>query len=404
MTKNINEVILEHEERIFNELFRYLNFQIMNDANRKGWLDAARGIAMCLVVLGHCGKNGNIIYNWLYYTHIPLFIIIAGYTFSINSSWKSKSIIENMLHKAKGIMYPYFVFGLIAFVVDYSNHVITKDPFKYKTIITLLFSFEHDVNWFLPILFFSSSIFVIAYKVLMKIFKNEKGRVFGLIALVLVSFILLTRVRNLFYDGGWNEKGELHSLLRSRYIMTLIVGRTLSFMPFIIIGYFIGLKEKAIQQLNKNITLIILILILGLTVYLAVNNPEVDMHFFKWEKSLFFCFVSLSSSVSIFILFMMTQIESSVLEYIGKNTLIINPMHSRSIANIKLVVVSFVKEYMPNMISPFTYAFFLIVTICLFIVPIFNKAFPFLLNFDLLVQEIEKFFSKFKDKGLKTNN
>ena len=41
------------------------------------YVDSIKGIAMILVVWGHCGSE-NYFYNTLYYIHLPIFIIISG--------------------------------------------------------------------------------------------------------------------------------------------------------------------------------------------------------------------------------------------------------------------------------------------------------------------------------------
>ena len=134
---------------------------------REDWLDIVRGIAMCMVVLGHCG-NDHILYPWLYYTHIPLFIIITGYTLNINTKWQSDSFIQSILHKAKGIMHPYFMLEIVGIVINYFKHAIVGSKFGLRTIIHLLFSFEYSVNWFLPIIFISSCLFIAIHKIISK--------------------------------------------------------------------------------------------------------------------------------------------------------------------------------------------------------------------------------------------
>jgi len=42
--------------------------------NRITWIDTLKGVAIILVVWGHCGKNSTV-YNWLYYVHLPIFFL-----------------------------------------------------------------------------------------------------------------------------------------------------------------------------------------------------------------------------------------------------------------------------------------------------------------------------------------
>ena len=41
-------------------------------------IDVARGIAIILMVIGHCYSNGNIMLQWIYSFHMPFFFLISG--------------------------------------------------------------------------------------------------------------------------------------------------------------------------------------------------------------------------------------------------------------------------------------------------------------------------------------
>ena len=50
---------------------------------RLDWLDIAKGIAILLVIVGHTVNNPSIIRQVIFSFHMPLFFILAGYTFRI---------------------------------------------------------------------------------------------------------------------------------------------------------------------------------------------------------------------------------------------------------------------------------------------------------------------------------
>lgn len=66
----------------------------LNEKRRSVLIDALRGVAIILVIIGHCISNGsgsgyfsnqgyyeNIAFKFIYSFHMPLFMIISGYLF-----------------------------------------------------------------------------------------------------------------------------------------------------------------------------------------------------------------------------------------------------------------------------------------------------------------------------------
>ena len=63
------------------------------------YLDVARGIGLLLVIISHsCGLSPYLI-NY----YIPLFFVVSGYLYKPGRSYG-----ENMAHKAKRLLVPYF--------------------------------------------------------------------------------------------------------------------------------------------------------------------------------------------------------------------------------------------------------------------------------------------------------
>lgn len=79
---------------------------------RIGWIDALRGFAIFLIVLGHAFSDPSPIENWVYACHIPLFLIISGMVFSPGKSFGSYA-----WKRFCSIMIPYFCFGTISILI-----------------------------------------------------------------------------------------------------------------------------------------------------------------------------------------------------------------------------------------------------------------------------------------------
>lgn len=80
-------------------------------SRRINWIDIARGIAMCAIVLGHTLPSSDA-KTMLYAFHVPLFFLLSGLTFSFKPGFVA--FVKKM---ATRLLIPYFIFGLISIAV-----------------------------------------------------------------------------------------------------------------------------------------------------------------------------------------------------------------------------------------------------------------------------------------------
>lgn len=74
-------------------------------SNRIGWIDAAKGIGLICVILGHL--NIPYLETWIYFFHIPLFFFLSGAVFS-GRKYDFKTFLTK---KLRSLVLPYFVLG-----------------------------------------------------------------------------------------------------------------------------------------------------------------------------------------------------------------------------------------------------------------------------------------------------
>lgn len=86
-------------------------------SNRIGWIDALRGFAIFLVVMGHLIQmrwwpDGSVIKEYIYSFHMPLFMFISGFLSRkcINLA-SQREIKEYLQRKAFQLLVPFSVFG-----------------------------------------------------------------------------------------------------------------------------------------------------------------------------------------------------------------------------------------------------------------------------------------------------
>lgn len=131
---------------------------------RVKWIDVYKGIAISLVIVGHCPIPQSL-YNFIYSFHLVAFFFIAGYTFKLRDG---ESFWTFAKKKAKRLVIPYFFFGtmwmITNWVIKISHHTFNASA---KSILNDVYclmtaSGYHDVSgpaWFLFALFTASLIF-----------------------------------------------------------------------------------------------------------------------------------------------------------------------------------------------------------------------------------------------------
>ena len=81
-------------------------------AGRIVWVDIAKGVAMLAVVLGHTYHGGILAHTVAYSFNVPLFFILAGFTFRV------KPMRDALASSAKRLLLPYLALALIAGIYD----------------------------------------------------------------------------------------------------------------------------------------------------------------------------------------------------------------------------------------------------------------------------------------------
>ena len=127
---------------------------------RIDWLDIAKGITMILVIVGHTVNNPSPVRDIIFSFHMPLFFILAGYTFRVKP-WK-----EVILSSFARLLVPYVLLALAWRVPVLLASGVTLDNSVFGGLAaTMLFASGTDVQpfgfdavgmaWFLVALFVS---------------------------------------------------------------------------------------------------------------------------------------------------------------------------------------------------------------------------------------------------------
>lgn len=127
-----------------------------SSGQRNKCIDTIKGIAIILVVIGHCiqfGSGANVLesgsffedplFKFIYSFHMPLFMLVSGYLFAYTTKRDTITIIKR---KAKSILLPLIIWQTINLGIN----IILGQSYTY----TIFFLSYFHSFWFLRALFF----------------------------------------------------------------------------------------------------------------------------------------------------------------------------------------------------------------------------------------------------------
>ena len=111
-------------------------------SHRIEWIDAVKGFGIILVILGHM-TIPELARRCIFSFHMPLFFFISGYLYGGKYSWAW------VIRKAKSLLIPYVVYGLIAVGVIW----LTNNGGVATSVQSFIMGNGVGVTWFLSCLF-----------------------------------------------------------------------------------------------------------------------------------------------------------------------------------------------------------------------------------------------------------
>lgn len=268
------------------------------------WIDISKGIGIILVLMGHVSKI-KIINNIIFSFHMPLFFMISGYLYK-----NKEKFVKN---KFKKILIPYFLFSIVSFLYWFiiERHIRSQSINPLYAFSNIFFARGGSDNyifnvvlWFLPCLFITETIFWILEN------KFPKKRI-GII-------VFLSSIIGFIYP----KVIEFRLPFCIDIFFTSIV--------FYYIGYifknYIELKTK---EKIKNKENIIILIGICLTIFLAIieNGANMDNLRFTYYTVFYIAATVGTYTVYLFSNKLCKFKISSIIEWIGKNSLYIMCIH-----------------------------------------------------------------------------
>lgn len=138
---------------------------------RIGWVDVAKGIAILLVIMGHTLTSGGASWKAVFSFHMPLFFILAGYTF------RPRRWGELALSSARRLLLPYVLMFLLLAVR--SNAGLFLEPGRLvKSLVYALAYQPKQLPWTVDIPYVGAIWFLLCMFV-SRLYLNASLRFFG---------------------------------------------------------------------------------------------------------------------------------------------------------------------------------------------------------------------------------
>lgn len=251
--------------------------------DRKLWLDALRGLAMLMVVYGHCVRDWGEYFVFTSPLKMPLFFAISGYLFKPRDG-KQSVFYKSIFLK---LVVPWIVLGMIS----------------YPTVGQFFNLLSGKKFWFMPCLVISEIIWFYIHKYSQK---DSQIIILGFIACI-IGFVL-----------------HKFGLLRYAMINTAFIVQI-----FFVMGFIIRKYETVIEKRRKTWITVsaILYVLLGVSTLLLFPDQWIDVHLNEYFNIPICAVMIAFGCVSMFILFKINNLSPRWLIYIGQNTLIIYMLH-----------------------------------------------------------------------------
>ncbi len=282
------------------------------------WIDVAKGVGICLVVIGHIpGMNERII-NLIYSFHMPFFFILTGIL--VSRKPVECHFREYFTKQFKKLLCPYYVLSVINILFLATRYQdLIHVPMR---VIEMLSLNGYSALWFIPTLFLAK----LSFFVLSGIYKKKKtlGICFSVVVFLITLLYSTWDMSQYFVD-----RDDLGWILK--YVVTIpnTINRSLLGMIFIVIGVLTEKTWERVVDRKKEISVYVVIIIVAIPAVLASYNNDHRILFVNGKIEFIGYFLSVIVSMLVIIVCrtLTRFLKPSIMSFWGKNSMIILGTH-----------------------------------------------------------------------------
>ncbi|MBE5956703.1 MAG: hypothetical protein E7253_09645 [Lachnospiraceae bacterium] len=309
---------------------------------RLNYVDAAKGLGILLMVLGHIWTDSCAeIVVWLYSFHVPMFFILSGMMLKYTRKLDKSSLKEIIISRCRQLLVPYFVFELIYIALIGSKHQFNYEILQWHWYDGLILKPVNGPLWFLLCLF----VVEIAFVCMNYLIQEEKYNKFIALVVYVIPFFIKTG---------------------NAQIAFVIMSCTA--FGFFALGYYIC---EYIE--NKDLRWIQIVFMLLFGFVCAIVNTKTNMYELNYKNPILYSFNAVITSCAFVFLFKKKSIK--FFEFWGKNTIVMLALH--------VLCMSVITKVLPINSQTLLGGLLELLLVCIILYPVaivFNKYFPQLLG------------------------
>lgn len=312
---------------------------------------------MFMIILAHSGAPEE--YTWLYNPFfLSAFFFVSGYTFRPMQNAK-----EFVVHKLKGQVYPFAVFGFInAVMAVFVEHDSWIDRLQFLISRNRIW----DDMWFIACLVSSEFVFYLLFRITEKCFKGRNAKLIALLIMSLViSYAGILYIRNVQVKLPWQFEHACSNVV------------------FVALGYLMKQKRDKFIVEDKLKWWVIISIVYVATVLVFPNHVAIHAgEYDNWALYLLDAILGIAS------LILFSQVIEKYFEnnliirfvvFVGANTLVYYAFQSKVIKAVEILLTRIgmmpISQYAASLIVAMLTAMILIIP-AYFI----RKRMPFLLK------------------------
>lgn len=166
------------------------------------WIDAAKGLGIFLVVLGHALPAKSIVATTIWVFHMPLFFFLSGFNVK---AWEPSGG-PTLMRGIKGLVVPYVFFSAVSIILWLlATGDVTSAESWHTQLTQMAYGVGGEEQWLrynVALWFFTCLLSVrLLFALITAIFKSTSSRVFVVLCLAMLSHVALYPY---FYSLVWN--------------------------------------------------------------------------------------------------------------------------------------------------------------------------------------------------------
>lgn len=336
----------------------------MNKQSRRvGWIDCARGIAIILVVLGHFDQGDHPLCTWISSFHMPFFFILSGVLAAMKNTGSGDSLWLAYVKRARQLLYPYFTFSLLITVY----YLLQRKTSTALKVLWYTVTLEgHSVLWFLPAAWMAECI-------LLTLLKKRISLRTSTLSIALITGLYAALQNYLIGGAVPAEEGILFLILNG------LCRAGIGFV-FMAAGYMGYINKTRFEKISRPLLLLLASVCFTFGMLCGFLNDMPDMHFSVQQNPALYYTAALLQSGGILIFCAHVVRNCPLLEFYGRNSLIIMATHYA------LPVINLVHRLMTYTGTGIRYADDLLGSAIVMLIEsaiiiLINRSFPFMVRF-----------------------